>query len=123
VGIGNGRRGIVLGEVVVGGIAFVGRSRSIKHFCIVCRSANKPCWRDENARILDWRLIVRRNWRHRTGASIFFGILHILTFNGAVIRRYLVNATREKEVVKKITIFNDWTYEKDDNRLTPWATP
>jgi len=25
VGIGNGRRGIVLGEVVVGGIAFVGR--------------------------------------------------------------------------------------------------
>ena len=30
MGIGNGRRGIVLGEVVVGGIAFVGRSRSIK---------------------------------------------------------------------------------------------
>jgi hypothetical protein len=30
VGIGNGRRGIVLEEVVVGGIAFVGRSRSIK---------------------------------------------------------------------------------------------
>ena len=122
MGIGNGRRGIVLGEVVVGGIAFVGRSRSIKHFCIVCRSANRPCWKGrERADIgLDW-LIVRRN--RETGASIFFGILHILPFNGAVIRRYLVNATREKEVVKKITIFNDWTYEKDDNRLTPWATP